>query len=143
MSRSGGGRGQCLLGAARGGKGFPCLDGTLTSRESVRTGRDPWGFGVSQGNMASISPTHLAPEKPTGVLGLVLHPPRHFPPTLAQGHERGLGRAEPGREGLSGAGGSGGVQLAFLPPSQTPVSLLGVLILCAPRQALWDPSRPG
>ena len=26
LRRSGGGRGQCPLGAARGGQGFPCLD---------------------------------------------------------------------------------------------------------------------
>ena len=124
-------------------RGSHAWTGTLTSRESVRIGRDPWGFGISQGNTASISPTHLAPERPTRVVGLLLHPPRHFLPRWAHGHERGLGRAEPDREGLSGVGGSGGVQLAFLPPSQTPVNLLGVLILCAPRQALWGPSRPG
>lgn len=56
------------LGAARGRKGVPKPgQGTLTSRESVRIGRDPWGFGVSQGNTTSISPTHLAPERPTRV----------------------------------------------------------------------------
>lgn len=89
------------LGAARGRKGVPMPgQGTLTSRESVRIGRDPWGFGVSQGNTASISPTHLAPERPTRVMGLV--------PSTLQGifhpggprGTRGLRRAEPDREGL-------------------------------------------
>ena len=47
-------------GAPRGsrGRGSHTQKGPLTVRESMGTGRDLWGIEGSEGNMASISPTH-------------------------------------------------------------------------------------
>ena len=64
------------------GRGSYAQRGPLSARGSAGTERDLQGIGGLEGNAASISPTHLGPGEPAGVLGLKPHPPG--PPPAVQ-----------------------------------------------------------
>ena len=58
------------------GRGSHTQRDPLTARGSMGMGRDPQGMGGSEGNTASIFPSHSAPGKSAEVPGLILCHPR-------------------------------------------------------------------